>query len=206
MKTSWSRGAGRDRDSGPSTHFSPFVTFPDHRSPSGWIAKKRLLAIVVSMVAFGGCMHVPNIHDDPTNAEVKLNYLNDRNAQVNALLDQADEFRKSYQFDAAIQKLYAASQIDPTSERGRKIGALIDQDRRDLTTLQEADRMMQRGSYGPAADRVHRVLLTNPTSTLALQLQKEIDDKIHEQRMNKEEQLAESSIMRTPVSLQFRDA
>src|SRR5579864_8741729 len=206
MKTSWSRGAGRDRDSGPSTHFSPFVTFPDHRSPSGWIAKKRLLAIVVSMVAFGGCMHVPNVHDDPTNAEVKLNYLRDRNAQVNALLDQADQYRASYQFDLAIQKLYAASQIDPTSERGRKIGALIDQDRRDLAILQEADRMMQRGAYVQAADRVHRVLLDNPTNALALQLLKEIDDKRRQQRADKEEALATSSIMRRPVTLQFRDA
>ncbi|HEX8028456.1 MAG TPA: type IV pilus secretin PilQ, partial [Vicinamibacterales bacterium] len=167
---------------------------------------RRVIALAISMLALSSCMHVPTRQESPTDAELKLNYLNDRNARVNTLLDQADQFRQSYQFDAAIQKLYAASQIDPTSERGRKIGALIDQDRRDLTTLQEADRMMQRGSYGPAADRVHRVLLTNPTSAMALQLQKEIDDKIHEQRMNKEEQLAESSIMRTPVSLQFRDA
>ncbi|TDN62030.1 type IV pilus secretin PilQ [Paraburkholderia sp. BL10I2N1] len=206
MKTSWSRGAGRDRDSGPSTHFSPFVTFPDHRSPTGWIAQKRLLAIVVSMVVFGGCTHVPNIHDDPTNAEVKLNYLRDRNAQVNALLDQAEQYRASNQFDLAIQKLYAASQLDPTSERGRKIGALIDQDRRDLAILQEADRMMQRGSYGPAADRVHRVLLENPTNAYALQLLREIDDKRRQQRADKEEALATSSIMRRPVTLQFRDA
>ncbi|GGC56524.1 hypothetical protein GCM10011400_50220 [Paraburkholderia caffeinilytica] len=151
-------------------------------------------------------MHVPNRQDDPTDAEVKINYLHDRNDQVNALLDQADQFRLSYQFDAAIQKLYAASQIDPTSERGRKIGALIDQDRRDLATLQEADRMMKRGSFGPAADRVHRVLLANPTNPLALQMEKEINDKIRLQRADKEEQLAASSIMRTPITLQFRDA
>ncbi|WP_233465004.1 secretin N-terminal domain-containing protein [Paraburkholderia madseniana] len=149
---------------------------------------------------------MPILHDTPTGAEAKLNYLHDRNDQVNALLDQADQFRQSYQFDAAIQKLYAASQIDPTNERGRKIGALIDQDRRDLATLQEADRMMQRGSFGPASDRVHRVLLTNPTNALALQMQKEIDDKIRQQRADKEEQRAASSIMRTPITLQFRDA
>jgi general secretion pathway protein D len=158
------------------------------------------------MLAVSGCVQMPLLQDRPTGAEAKLNYLHDRNDQVNALLDQADQFRLSYQFDAAIQKLYAASQIDPTSERGRKIGALIDQDRRDLATLQEADRMMQRGSFGPAADRVHRVLLANPTNALALQMQKEIDDKIRQQRADKEEQRAASSIMRTPITLQFRDA
>ncbi|WP_429260372.1 secretin N-terminal domain-containing protein [Paraburkholderia sp. GAS334] len=160
----------------------------------------------MSALAFGGCMQVPTRQTDPTNAELKLDYLRDRNAQVNALLDQADELRKTYQFDAAIQKLYAASQIDPTSERGRKIGALIDEDRRDLGILQEADRMMGRGSYASAAERVHRVLLKNPTNALAMQLQKEIDEKIQQQRADKQEKLVASSIMRTPVSLQFRDA
>ncbi|MFM0099785.1 type IV pilus secretin PilQ [Paraburkholderia nemoris] len=158
------------------------------------------------MLAVSGCMQMPARQDNPTGAEAKVDYLNDRNSQVNALLDQADQFRLSYQFDAAIQKLYAASQIDPTSERGRKIGALIDQDRRDLTTLQEADRMMQRGSLAPASDRVHRVLLRNPTNALALQMKKEIDDKIRQQRADREEGLAASSIMRTPITLQFRDA
>ncbi|NPT61569.1 secretin N-terminal domain-containing protein [Paraburkholderia elongata] len=206
MKTSRTRGASRNGDSGPSNPLSPPVPFRAQRMPIGGGARKRVLAIAISTLALSSCMHIPNRQDDPTNAEVKINYLHDRNNQVNALLDQADQFRLSYQFDAAIQKLYAASQIDPTSERGRKIGALIDQDRRDLATLQEADRMMQRGSFGPAADRVHRVLLANPTSALALQMQKEIDEKIRQQRADKEDRLATSSIMRTPVTLQFRDA
>ncbi|CAE6728297.1 secretin N-terminal domain-containing protein [Paraburkholderia haematera] len=206
MKTSRTRGAGRIGDSGPANHLSPTVPFRAQCTPIGGIARKRALAVAIAMLAVSGCVQTPILQDTPTGAEAKVNYLNDRNNQVNALLDQADQFRLSYQFDAAIQKLYAASQIDPTSERGRKIGALIDQDRRDLATLQEADRMMQRGSYGPAADRVHRVLLVNPTSALALQLKKEIDEKIRQQRADKEEGLAASSIMRTPITLQFRDA
>jgi general secretion pathway protein D len=206
MKTSRTRGASRSGDSGPSIRLSPPVPFGAQRLPARWIARKHVLAVAMSMLAFGGCMHVPTRQEDPTNAELKINYLRDRNGEVNALLDQADQLRLHYEFDAATQKLYAASQIDPTSERGRNIGALIDQDRRDLAILQEADRMMERGSYGPAADRVHRVLLENPTNALALQMQKEIDDKLRQQRADKEEKLAESSIMRTPVTLQFRDA
>ncbi|MFM0233253.1 secretin N-terminal domain-containing protein [Paraburkholderia sediminicola] len=206
MKTSRTRGASRNGDSGPSNHLSLPVPFRAQRASVGGAARKRVLAIAISTLAFSSCMQIPTRQDNPTDAETKINTLHDRNGQVNALLDQADQFRLSYQFDAAIQKLYAASQIDPTSERGRKIGALIDQDRRDLATLQEADRMMQRGSFGPAAERVHRVLLKNPTSALALQMKKEIDDKIRQQRADKEEGLAASSIMRTPITLQFRDA
>ncbi len=206
MTTSRTRGAGRNGDSGPANHLLPPVPFRAQRRPIAGVARKRALAVAISMLAVSGCVQMPILHDTPTGAEAKLNYLHDRNDQVNTLLDQADQFRQSYQFDAAIQRLYAASQIDPTSERGRKIGALIDQDRRDLATLQEADRMMQRGSFGPASDRVHRVLLANPTNALALQMQKEIDDKIRQQRADKEEQRAASSIMRTPITLQFRDA
>ncbi|CAE6804704.1 Type 3 secretion system secretin [Paraburkholderia nemoris] len=206
MKTSRTRGASRNGDSGSANHLLPPVPFRAQCTPIGGIARKRALAVAIAMLAVSGCMQMPARQDNPTGAEAKVDYLNDRNSQVNALLDQADQFRLSYQFDAAIQKLYAASQIDPTSERGRKIGALIDQDRRDLTTLQEADRMMQRGSLAPASDRVHRVLLRNPTNALALQMKKEIDDKIRQQRADREEGLAASSIMRTPITLQFRDA
>ncbi len=206
MKAACSRGASRDGDRGPSNHLSPGIRSLDERPALSWAARKRSLLTIATVLVFSGCMVPPTRQSDPNNAELQINYLRDRNRQVDALLDEADQLRISYQFDAAVQKLYAASQIDPTSERGRKIGAALDQDRRDLATLQEADRMMQRGSYALASERVHRVLAQNPTNAMALQMLKEIDDKRRQQREAKEENIAASSIMRTPVTLQFRDA
>ncbi|RKP43353.1 type IV pilus secretin PilQ [Trinickia fusca] len=208
MKTSRTRGVSRDGDSGPSTRLTPIILFHVPCSGTTQVARRRAiaLAIAVSVFAFGGCMHVPNIHDDPTNAQVKVDYLNQRNSKVNALLDQADLFRQDYQFDEAIQRLHMANEIDPTNERIRKIGAMIDQDRKNLAVLQEADRMMKRGSYEQAADHVHRVLVESPTNTLALQMQKELDGKLRQQRSDRDDQLAASSIMQKPVTLQFRDA
>src|ERR1700692_1579531 len=142
----------------------------------------------------------------PTNAELQIDYLHERNAQVDSLLDDADRLRSNYQFDEAVQKLDAASRLDPNNERGRKIGAALQLDRRDLSILQEADRMIERGSYDSASDRLRYVLAENPTNALALQLSKIIDEKRREQREAKEENIAASSIMRTPVTLQFRDA
>ncbi|WP_226383468.1 secretin N-terminal domain-containing protein [Burkholderia mayonis] len=161
-----------------------------------------MLATVASMLALGGCAHGL----DPTDAAGKLEVMHERNSMAEALLDQADALRLRSEFDAAELKLYAASKIDPTSERARKIGALIEQDRRDLAILHEAERMMHRGSYGLAAERVHRVLLENPTNALAQKLSKELDEKRRQQRAAKEDTLAASSIMHTPVTLQFRDA
>ncbi|WP_341316725.1 type IV pilus secretin PilQ [Paraburkholderia sp. IMGN_8] len=206
MKAAYNRGGSRIGDGGSSIHLSPERLSRDDRPAFTWATRKRSALAIAVVLAFGGCVNPPTRQSEPNNAELQINYLRDRNHQVDALLDEADQLRKSYQFDAAVQKLYAASQIDPTSERGRKIGAALDQDRRDLATLQEADRMMQRGSYALAAERIHRVLAQNPTNTMALQMLKEIEDKRRQQRSAKEENVAASSIMRTPITLQFRDA
>lgn len=206
MNTSRTRGASRDGDSGPPTRLSPVILFPVPCRGAMQVARRRALAIAVSVLAISGCMHVPNIHDDPTDAQAKVDYLNQRNAQVTTLLDQADQYRKSYQFDDAIRNLFQAYAIDPTNERIRKIGMQIDQDRKDLAILQEAERMMKRGAYTQAAERVHRVLVSNPTNTLALQMQMEINAKLSQQRADRDDRLAASSIMQKPVTLQFREA
>jgi len=206
MKTSRTRGAGRDGDSGPSARLSTVILFPVPCPVAMQVARRRAFAIAVSVLAVSGCMHVPNIHDNPTDAQVKVDYLNQRNAQVNTLLDQADQYRKNYQFDDAIRNLFQAYGIDPTNERIRKIGLQIDQDRKDMAVLQEAERMMKRGAYAQAADRVHRVLVENPTNTLAQQMQTELNAKLSQQRAERDDKLAASSIMQKPVTLQFRDA
>ncbi|MEX3823490.1 secretin N-terminal domain-containing protein [Paraburkholderia sp. BR14262] len=206
MKTSRTRGAGRDSGSGPARRLSPVIWHPVPRPDAIQVARRRALAIAVSVLAFSGCMHVPNVHDDPTDAQAKVDYLNQRNAQVNTLLDQADQYRKNYQYDEAIRNLFQAYDIDPTNERIRKIGLQIDQDRKDLAILQEAQRMMKRGAYAQAAERVHRVLVENPTNTLAQQMQTELNAKLSQQRADRDDKLAASSIMQKPVTLQFRDA
>ncbi len=127
MKAACSRGASRDGDRGPSNHLSPGIRSLDERPALSWAARKRSLLTIATVLVFSGCMVPPTRQSDPNNAELQINYLRDRNRQVDALLDEADQLRISYQFDAAVQKLYAASQIDPTSERGRKIGAALDQ-------------------------------------------------------------------------------
>src|ERR1700682_1425798 len=143
---------------------------------------------------------------EPTNAQVQLDYLHERNHQVDALLDDADRLRAAYQFDEAIQKLEAVYKLDPNSERGRKIGAAIELDRRDAVILLEAERMIKRGSYDTAAERVGRVLAENPNNVPALHLYREIEEKRHLQRLARDEKNASASIMRKPVTLQFRDA
>lgn len=204
MKAACSRNRSRNGRSGsPGPH--PSASTPHtRRSTSMPLTKRQAACIALAVLALSGCV-TPTRQTEPTNAQLQVDYLRDRDARMNALLDQADAYLASYQYDLAVQILGRAYQIDPTSERGRKIGAALDRDRRDLTTLQEADRMMQRGSYALAEERVHRVLVQNPTNAMAQQMLREIQDKRNQQRALKDEKIAASSIMRTPVSLQFRD-
>ncbi|MFP3549641.1 secretin N-terminal domain-containing protein [Paraburkholderia sp. SIMBA_049] len=207
MTAACSRDRSRNGDSGSSTRYPPHSAPLTHGSPRVPITKRQAACIALAVLALGGCVTPPATRqNDPTNAQLQIDYLHDRDARVNALLDDADAYRASYQYDLAVQALGQAYQIDPTSERGRKIGAALDRDRRDLTSLQEADRMMQRGSYALAEERVHRVLAQNPTNPMAQQMLRDIQDKRNQQRALKEEKITASSIMRTPVTLQFRDA
>ncbi|CAG9259490.1 secretin N-terminal domain-containing protein [Paraburkholderia caribensis] len=207
MTAACSRDRSRNGDSGSSTRYPPQSAPLTHGSPRVPITKRQAACIALAVLALGGCVTPPATRqNDPTNAQLQIDYLHDRDARVNALLDDADAYRASYQYDLAVKALGQAYQIDPTSERGRKIGAALDRDRRDLTSLQEADRMMQRGSYAVAEERVHRVLAQNPTNPMAQQMLRDIQDKRNQQRALKEEKITASSIMRTPVTLQFRDA
>jgi general secretion pathway protein D len=176
---------------------------------SGSLARGAAWTMIFSLVS-GCATHIDQLRTaserEPTNAKVQLKYMDERNRQVDALLDDADRSRAAHAYDDALQKLMQAWQLDPTSERGKRIGAAIDLDRRDDIILAEVDRMMKRGSLEPAAERLDRVLAENPNSVAALQLYRELTEKRRLARLAADERNASASIMKKPVSLQFRDA
>lgn len=199
MNSSCGRGTARkaDRSHSPA----------DSKSAS--LARGAAWAIL--MLFAGGCaQNVDQLRSaskrEPTNAQVQLKYIDARDRQANALLDEADAMRAAHDYDHAVQKLQQAAAVDPTSERGRKIALALERDRRDDTVLQEVERMMKRGSYDAASQRVDQVLAGNPNNVIALQLYREIAEKRRLQRLADDEKNASVSIMHKPVSLQFRDA
>nr|WP_248172291.1 type IV pilus secretin PilQ [Ralstonia pseudosolanacearum] len=167
----------------------------------------------MAVVLIGGCATTRDIEQlqttsqrEPTNAQLKLKYMDERDRQVKDLLDGADRLRLIHDFDRAQVLLLQALRLDPGNERGRRIAAAIDVDRRNGAVLQEAERMMARGSYDGAAERVEHVLAETPNDAGALRLYREISEKRRLQKQAAEEKNAAASIMRKPVSLQFRDA
>jgi general secretion pathway protein D len=170
------------------------------------------VACVVLLSLVGGCAtaNIDELYDAseraPTNAKAQLQYIDERNREVTALLDEADRLRAEHQYAAAVQMLQEAWKFDSTSERGKQIGAAIDLDRKDDAILSEVDRMIKRGSLDSARDRLDQVLAENPNNVTALQLYRELAEKRRQARLAADEQNASSSIMKKPVSLQFRDA
>jgi general secretion pathway protein D len=174
---------------------------------------KTGIAWAVLLLLVGGCATPKNFDQlqsasqrEPSNAQLRLKYMDERDRQVKLLLDEADELRLARQFDHAQQMLQHAKQLDPTNERARRIAAALDLDRRDGIILLEAERMMERGAYDNAAERVEQVLALNPKDAGALRLYRDINEKRRLQRQAASEKNEAASIMRKPVSLQFRDA
>ncbi|PMS35600.1 general secretion pathway protein D [Trinickia symbiotica] len=199
MKPSSRRGVAREAD---RCHLPRDLKFAPLACGVAW-------AVVLSLV--GGC--ATNIDDlrtaskrEPTNAKAQLKYLDERDHEVTALLDEADQLRVRHDYGAAIQKLQEAWKLDPTSERGKRIGSAIELDRRDDFILSEVDRMVKRGSLDSAAQRLDQVLAENPNNVAALRLYRELAEKRRQARLAADEQNASTSIMKKPVSLQFRDA
>ncbi|AMP37625.1 general secretion pathway protein GspD [Ralstonia solanacearum] len=201
MKPSCRSGAAREADRRQS--------FPDPRSAT--LLKGLAWAAIVTLL--GGCATTRDVsqlqtasHQEPTNAQLKLRYMDERDRQVKDLLDEADRQRLGQDFSRAEVLLLHAQRLDPANERGKRIAAAIELDRRDNVILQEAERMIERGSYDSAAERVDRVLAENPNHAGARRLSREIGDKRRLQKQAADEKNSAASIMRKPVSLQFRDA
>ncbi|QWC90421.1 type IV pilus secretin PilQ [Cupriavidus metallidurans] len=182
------------------------------RGPRLIRARCKAQPICISVILLGTClagcspMYQRFPPDPSTNAEQIVGALRERDRQVNALLEEAERLRAAGQYQDAVPLLGAANQLDPTNERARILGAALQRDWRDAAILQEAERMFDRGSYDIAAERVRYVLAENPNSIAGRQLAQRIEEQRRLLRLAREEQRAAGSIMRTPVTLQFRDA
>src|ERR1700756_428800 len=106
MTAACSRDRSRNGDSGSSTRYPPHSAPLTHGSPRVPITKRQAACIALAVLALGGCVTPPATRqNDPTNAQLQIDYLHDRDARVNALLDDADAYRASYQYGLAVQAL-----------------------------------------------------------------------------------------------------
>jgi general secretion pathway protein D len=143
---------------------------------------------------------------EPHNSQYRLDYLKQQAIVVRDLLTRADAAREAGQPAAARELYQAVLRMDGTNERARRGVVLVDQDERHAVAIAEAERLMKAGNALAARDRLKGVLAENPNSNPALALQLRLTQQLERDEEQRRAQLAAASVLRRPVTLQFRDA
>ena len=143
---------------------------------------------------------------EPTNARYRIDYRNLVQRMVAAAADRGDDALRNGDIAAAREHYVRALKYDPTNEIVRRGIAALDQEQRFRTLVAEAEKQADAGQVDAARDRLRGALADNPASqtiSRALVQMQARADKAEEARQAR---LASSSVMKKPVTLQFRDA
>jgi len=143
---------------------------------------------------------------EPTNSQYRLDYLKQLAVTVNTLLAQADEARRAGQRDAARQLYQDTLKFDGGNDRALRGLANIEMDLRHNALLAEAEKLLAEHDLAGAREKVHTVLQENGARNDAAALATRIADEMDKAEAAKAAQIAAGSVMKKPVSLQFRDA
>ena len=143
---------------------------------------------------------------EPTNSQYRLDYLKQLSVTLNRLLAQADDARRAGQYEAALQLYKDTLKFDPGNDRALRGLTNLAMDQRHNALLAEADKQLTAHDLVGARDKVHTVLQENGSRSDAKALATRIADEMDKAEAARSAQMAAGSVMRKPVSLQFRDA
>jgi general secretion pathway protein D len=143
---------------------------------------------------------------EPTNSQYRLDYLKQLFLTVTHLLAQADDALRAKQYDAAGQLYRDALKVDQGNDRALRGLQNIEMDKRHDAMLAEAEKLLAANDLAGARQLVHTVLQENGSRVDAKQLATRIADEMDKAEAVRAAQLESGSVMKKPVSLQFRDA
>jgi len=143
---------------------------------------------------------------EPGNSRFRIDYLEQQALAVRDLLRRASDARSSGQGSAARELYLAALRLDSANELARRGMAAVDMDERHGAIISDADRSFKAGDSVGARAKLRQVLLENPASAPAQQLMMQVKDAADRVEDAKRAQNAAASVMKKPVTLQFRDA
>jgi general secretion pathway protein D len=143
---------------------------------------------------------------EPTNSQYRMDYLKQLSFAVNSQLAQADEARRSRQYEAARQLYLNTLKIDAGNDRALRGLSNIEMDQRHNALLAEAEKLLAAHDLAGAREKVHTVQQENGERSDAKALASRIADEMDKAEAAKAAQVAAGSVMKKPVSLQFRDA
>jgi len=143
---------------------------------------------------------------EPTNSQYRLDYLKQLSFALNSQLAQADEARRAKQYDAARQLYLNTLKIDAGNDRALRGLSNIEMDQRHTALLAEAEKLLAANDLTGARNKVRTVLQENSERSDAKALATRIADEMDKAEAARVAQIAATSVMKKPVSLQFRDA
>jgi general secretion pathway protein D len=143
---------------------------------------------------------------EPGNAQYRLDYLKQLNLTLNGLLAQADAARRDGQGQRARELYEATLKIDAGNDRALRGLSNVQMDERHSEQLAQAEKKLAAHDLAGARELVHTVLLENGTRADAKALATRIADETDKAEQARQAQVAAGSVMKKPVSLQFREA
>jgi general secretion pathway protein D len=143
---------------------------------------------------------------DPTNAQYRIEIRHQQDSQTQLILDRGDGQRGNGQFDAAIESYSSALRLDPQSElaRRRLVQGLATKSASQLTA--QAQSLVTVKKIDEAREKLKLARADDPTYAPAAALLKTLDADADQPRRAGQALVIPVSVMKRPISLNFRDA
>ena len=143
---------------------------------------------------------------DPTNSQYRIDYLKQLSIAVRELLARADEAFAAGNMEAARRYYTETLNIQPGNDRARRGLAAVDLDARHRAMIADAEKLASIGDLAAARAKLRQVLLENGSNSAAQRALASINDRIERADEAANQRIAAASVLKKPVTLQFRDA
>ena len=143
---------------------------------------------------------------DPHNAQYRLEVRNQQSRLTDTILRRGDEQRSANQLDAAIETYSFALRQDPQNEVARRKLTQSLTSKSVTESTAQAQTLFNAKKPEAAKEKLKRVLTEDSGYAPAIALLKRIDEQADESKATATAQSAALSVMKKPISLQFRDA
>ena len=139
----------------------------------------------------------------PDNVEYRKDLLRAREQGANLLIQAGNNARVAQQFDAAEEAFQQARRVDPSNGRAEVGVESVRMDRRHAAILEEARATFGKSDWDGATAQLHRILIENPNHRAALDLQRQVNERLARDLTAAP---ALRAGLKKPITLQFRDA
>lgn len=143
---------------------------------------------------------------EPSNPQYRLDFLKQQALAERDAITRGDDARRRGDLEEARKWYLAALRVNPGSDGALRGISNVEMDGRHVAAMAETQKLMEAGQFEAARDRLHKVLLEDSSNLAAQKLWTQLAERQEAADVARQAAISASSVMRKPVSLQFRDA